>query len=78
MAKTLAEMASKGKRKLTAKAPTMASNWDAAKSRMKASYGALPFGPTTKSAYNAGVDAGVYHVPDISKWERNWLAAVSR
>lgn len=75
---TLSEMASKGKRKLTAKAPTMSSNWAAAKERMKSNYSALPFGPNTKAAYNAGVDAGVHRVPDVNKWERNWVAAVSR
>lgn len=78
MARTISEMASKGARKLTAKAPTMGANWDAAKPRMKTSYAALPFGPRTKAAYAAGVDAGVYHVPDIAKWQRNWTAGVSR
>lgn len=78
MPRTLSEMAAKGKRKLVAKAPTMSSNWEAAKSRMKASYGALPFGPSTKSAYSAGIDAATHRTPDIDKWERNWTAAVSR
>ena len=78
MVRSLAEMAAKGARKLTAKAPVMAGNWDAAKPRAKASYAALPFGPRTKAAYNAGIDAGVYHVPDVAKWTRNWQAAVQR
>jgi len=70
-------MAAKGRRKLEAKAPVMKANYDAAKSRMKTSYGALPFGPRTKAAYAAGVDAGVYRIPDLEKWERNWAAGVS-
>lgn len=74
---TIAEMVSKGKRKLTTKAPTMKANYDAAKGRMKTSYGALPFNSRIKAAYNAGVDAGVYRVPDIEKWGRNWAGKVS-
>lgn len=71
-------MVAKGKRKLTAKAPFMKDNYDDAKPRMKTSYAALPFGPRTKSAYNAGVDAAVYRTPDIDKWGRNYEAAVTR
>ena len=78
MPATISEMVAKGKRKLTTKAPTMKANYDDAKPRMKTSYGALPFGPRTKGAYNAGVDARVYRVPDIEKWGRNWPAAVAR
>lgn len=78
MALTIPEMVAKGKRKLSAKAPTMKANYDAAKPRMKTNYGALPFGPRTKAAYNAGVDAGVFRVPDIEKWARNFEAGVSR
>ena len=75
---TIAEMVAKGKRKFTAKAPVMKDNYDDAKPRMKTSYGALPFGPRTKAAYNAGVDAGVYRIPDIEKWGRNFAAGVGR
>lgn len=78
MALSLAEMVAKGKRKLTAKTPTMKANYDGAKPRMKTSYGDLPFGPRTKAAYNAGVDAGVYRTPDVEKWARNFQAGVSR
>jgi len=77
LARSLEEMASKGQRKLTAKAGTMASSWSAAKSRMKTNYGAMPFGPTRKAAYGAGVDAGVYHAPDPVKWAANWKAKMS-
>lgn len=75
---TIAEMVAKGKRKLTAKAPVMKANYESAKPLMKTNYGALPFGPKTKAAYNAGVDAGVYRIPDIAKWARNFEAGVSR
>jgi len=78
MAVTIAEMVAKGKRKFTAKAPVMKANYDAAKGRMKTSYGALPFGPRTKAAYDAGVDAGIYRTPDIEKWARNFEAGVKR
>jgi len=71
-------MASKGASKLTRKAATMTSNWSAAKSRMKTSYGELPFGPGTKSNYNSGVDAGTHRAPDPAKWQRNWVAGISR
>ncbi len=77
MARTLAEMAAKGQRKLAAKAGTMAASYNASKPRAKANYAALPFGPRMKAAYNAGMDAGVYHAPDANKWAKNWLAKVS-
>lgn len=75
---TLAEMVAKGKRKFTAKAPVMKENYEAAKPLAKTNYQALPFGPRTKAAYGAGLDAGVYRVPDIDKWARNWEFAVKR
>lgn len=75
---TLAEMVAKGKRKFTAKAPIMKENYEAAKPLAKTNYAALPFGPRTKAAYTAGLDAGVYRVPDIDKWARNWEFAVKR
>jgi len=78
MALTIAEMVSKGKRKFAAKAPVMKANYDSAKPRMKTAFAALPFGPRTKSAYNAGVDAGIYRTPDVEKWARNFEAGVSR
>lgn len=75
---SIADMASRGAAKLTSKTPTMKANYDAAKARMKTNYGALPFGPNTKAAYNRGIDAATYRTPDVSKWQRNWQAAVSR
>jgi len=77
-AKTLAEMVSKGKKKLTAKASVMKESYNAKKSYMKAEYGRLPFGPITKRAYNAGVDAGEYRAPDPDKWGRGFEAGVSK
>jgi len=38
----------------------------------------LPFGPRTKAAYNAGIDAGIYRAPDPEKWGRGFEAGVSR
>lgn len=76
-ARTLSEMAAKGARKLSAKASIMTSNYSASKGRMKAGYAALPFGPNTKAAYAAGVDAGRYRAPDPAKWSKNWVAKVS-
>ncbi len=78
MGLTITEMVAKGKRKLQAKAAVMKDNYDAAKPRMKTNYSALPFGPRTKAAYNAGVDAGVFRVPDVDKWARNFEAGVRR
>lgn len=67
-------MASKGAGKLQRKAGSMASSYNAAKSRMKAHYAAVGFGPTRTGNYNAGVDAAVWHAPDTAKWQENWLA----
>jgi len=71
---SIPEMAAKGERKLAAKAATMTSSWEAARSRMKAGFRAVGFGPTRTAAYEAGVDAGVYHAPDPAKWSKNWQA----
>jgi len=78
MARTLDEMVSKGRAKFAAKVPVMKANYEAAKGRMKTNYGALPFGPRTKAAYGAGVDAAVYTAPDADKWARNWRARVAQ
>ena len=77
MPATLDEMISKGTRKLTAKATAMRERYNAAKPDMKTSYGELPFGPITKTAYNAGVDAGTYRAPDPAKWGRGFRRGVS-
>ena len=72
--RTLEEMGSTGRTKLTDKASTMASSYTAAKSRMKDHFAKTPFGPTRKSAYNTGVDKAVWHAPDPSTWYDNWIA----
>lgn len=78
MAKSLDEMVSKGRRKLEKKVPVMARNWENAKPDMKRSYSELPFGEGTKSAYAAGIDAAVYHTPDVAKWERGYRRGVAK
>jgi len=75
---TLEEMVEKGQRKFRTKAPVMGANYDAAKPDMKTTYGELPFGPNTKAAYNAGIDAGKWRMPDVAKWARNWIRKVRR
>lgn len=69
----IASMAAKGAAKLGRKASSMASSYNAAKSRMKSHFAGL-FGPTRTANYNAGVDAATYHAPDPTKWSENWQA----
>lgn len=78
MAKTIEQMVAKGRAKLSVKAATIASNWAAAKSTMQSEYSLLPFGPQTKAAYNAGVQAASHPGFDIEKWARKFAAGVSR
>jgi len=78
MALSLDEMVAKGERKLRAKAGIMKEKYDAAKPRMKEGYNALPFGPITKRAYAAGVDAATYRAPDPAKWARGFKFGASR
>ena len=73
---SLEEMASKGAEKLTRKADIMKRNYDAAKSRLKAHYGAVCFGPTRTANYNSAIDAAAYRTPDVTKWRENWIAAM--
>lgn len=77
MAKGIDEMATQGSGKLSRKAASMTSSYNAAKSRMKTHYGATPFGPTRKNNYNSGVDAATYRAPDPSKWATNWKAKMA-
>ncbi len=71
---SLEEMAAKGAAKLTRRAATMASSYDAAKGRMTTGFRAAGFGPTRTAAYEAGVAAATYRAPDPAKWSRNWIA----
>lgn len=79
-ARTLDEMAAKGKDKLTRKADQMERSYYAAKDRMVSNYERLPFGPTRKANYRSGIDAAVSarrYRTDPDKWETNWKAKMS-
>lgn len=71
---TIDEMAAKGSAKLTRKATSMKTSYDAAKARAKTHFGAVGFGPTRVANYNAGIDAAAYRAPSPSKWSDNWKA----
>jgi len=71
---SMEEMASKGSGKLSRKAGSMATSYNAAKARMIQHYAAVGFGPTRQQNYSAGVNAATYHAPDPAKWSANWLA----
>lgn len=70
------DMAARGQAKLARKAAQMASSWSAARTRMTQHYGAVGFGPTRTSNFNAGVSAG-QHRSDPDKWARNWAAKMA-
>jgi hypothetical protein len=78
MAKSLQEMASEGADKLGRKEGIMQRNYEASKSQMLSNFNAMPFGPTIKQNYAEGVRSANYRAPDAGKWQRNWLAAMSR
>jgi len=71
---SLQEMASKGQGKLARKATSMASSYEASKSRAVTNFSAVGFGPTRTANYQSGVQAATYTAPDPAKWARNWLA----
>jgi len=71
---SMEEMASKGSGKLSRKAGSMATSYNAAKARMIQHYAAVGFGPTRQANYSAGVNAATWHAPDPAKWSANWLA----
>ena len=74
---TIAEMAAKGVDKLRRKATTMASSYEAAKTRAVTNYSAVGFGPTRTANYRAGVADARYIAPDPDKWSRNWTAKMA-
>ena len=74
---SLGEMAAKGQAKLSAKAGSMASSWNAARGRMSTGYNACPFGPTRKANFQSGISAATYHAPDPNKWSTNWQAKMA-
>ena len=76
--RSLQEMASEGARKLQNASSTMAASYDAAKGRMVSNYNATPFGPNTKAKYANGIQNARFRVPDVNKWQTNWIEGVSR
>lgn len=72
-ARTLEEMAEKGKSKLARKADAISRSWEAAKERCISNYAKLPFGPTRKANHAAGVRAARHRI-DYEKWYVNWTA----
>lgn len=72
-ARTLEDMATKGKEKMSRKAAQISASWEAAKERCISNYAKLPFGPTRKANHAAGVRAGKHRV-DPDKWYTNWIA----
>jgi len=78
MAKSLEEMASKGKEKLDRKSTSMAKNFNDSKTKAKKNFGEQPFGPQTTENYNKGMDAAVYVQPDTDEWKESWMAAMRK
>ena len=73
--RTLPEMTSIGREKLTRKAASMSRTYDAMKPTMKAGYDSTPFGDTRKANYRTGIDAAKHRV-DPEKWARVWSAKI--
>lgn len=71
---SIEEMASKGQAKLARRGPSMATSYNASKTRAAANYAAAGFGPTRTSNYQAGIQAATYRAPDPVKWATNWAA----
>lgn len=73
----------KGRASLLRKYPEMRPNYKAAVPKAKDNFSKLPFGPKTKAAYNAGLDAGKDNYdPKIivsmeKKWAVKWMEKVS-
>ncbi len=82
--KTLIPFEIKGRMSLLRKYPEMRPNYKASVPLAKSNYGKLPFGPKTKAAFNAGLDAGKDNydpkiiVSHEKKWAVNWMEGVSR
>ncbi len=74
---TISEMAAKGQSKLTRKAASMATAYDASKARAVTNFSAVGFGPTRTANYQAGLAAATYRAPDPAKWSRNWSAKMA-
>jgi len=79
MARTVEEMAAKGKRKLEAKKEDMKEMYRAAIDHMIDQFRKLPFGSRIKSRYEKmvrDVAAANYYV-DPDKWETNWKRKIT-
>lgn len=71
---SIEEMARKGQEKLSRKASSMATSYNASKQRAAANYAAAGFGPTRTANYSSGINAATYRAPDPNKWATNWAA----
>jgi len=74
---SIAEMAAKGEDKLRRKASSMATSYEASKSRAVTNFSAVGFGPTRTANYRAGIADARYIAPDPGKWSRNWSAKMA-
>lgn len=75
--KSLEEMGSDGRTKMTEKASTMNENYDAAKFDMKKNFGLQPFGPLRIKHYNERIDAAKHKV-DADRWKERWTEAMKK
>ncbi len=81
----LVPFATKGRYKFLNKYSTMKVNYRASVDTAKQNYGNLPFGPKTKKAFNAGMDAKPHEafenklvVSHEKKWANKWMRGISR
>lgn len=74
------EMATKGKRKLARKIPTMAASYEASRSRAVENFRGVGFGPTRTAAYESAWSDMPEHyrssmtTEKAEKWAKNWIA----
>lgn len=76
MAKTREQILEKYRNKLSKKSGVIATNWNAAKEKMKAGYAATPFKASRKAAYNTMIDATTHPGIDVEKAVRNYTLAM--
>ncbi|MEA3559496.1 MAG: hypothetical protein U9R75_09615 [Candidatus Thermoplasmatota archaeon] len=80
MAKTVGEMATKGKENYARKKSTMVARYKAAD--LASAFDRTPFGPMTKKAYRDAVGTMKAHYTesalDEDKWARKWADKVSK
>ena len=75
---SIADMASKGERKLSQKQGTMKSNYDAMKGAMVDAYRSVGFGPSVTAKYSNAISNAQYNAPNPTTWRENWVRAMSR